>query len=258
MLAGIIKAIIPKAVRHPLHEWIIGIVDKRWFTLRLYLWLLYGETLKGIKVINKDKVSYCYQGHNIIAPTSASHTFAEIFLDEVYEKRFKASGVVVDIGAFIGAFSIKTASYAKEVIAIEPHPEIFEMLKSNCADIPNIKLINKAISSTTGTVRLYLARSAYGNSITNETKRYIEVEAITLDSLLDKPVDFIKIDCEGAELDILKGAIRTLSYPGTKLAIAAYHCLANGKPELPYIVSYLEEKGYKIYTENEYVYAEKR
>ncbi len=258
MLAKILKIIIPKPVRHPIHEFLVSIVDRWWPAFQLYLWLLYGGTLKGVKVIGKGRVLYCYQGHNIIAPTDASHVFREIFFDGVYEKRFKPSGVVVDIGAFVGMFAIKVASYTKEVIAIEPFPEIFEMLKSNCANIPNIKLVNKAISSDTGMVRLYLARSAYGNSITNETKTYVEVEAITLDDLLDKPVDFIKIDTEGAELDILKGATRTLSYPGTKLAIAAYHRLANGEPELPCIVSYLEEKGYEIYIENEFVYAQKR
>jgi len=258
MLAKVIKMIIPKLVSHPIHEFLINITSRWWPLWRLYLLVLFGDTLKGVSQIGGDLAVFNFQGHNIVAPRKSIHIFREIFIEEVYEKRFKASGVVVDIGAFVGMFSVKTALCAKEVIAIEPHPAIFEMLKSNCANLPNVKLVNKAISSNARIVRLYLSRNEYGNSIINKTQRYIEVEAITLDSLLDKPVDFIKIDCEGAELDILKGAIRTLSYPGTKLVIAAYHCLANGELELPYIVSYLEEKGYKIYTENEYVYAEKK
>jgi len=258
MLAKIIKIIIPRPARHSVHEFLISLTSRWWPLYRLYLWLIFGDTLKGVRSIDGNQVVFRYQGHNIIAPRKSVHIFQEVFFDEAYEKRFKASGVVVDIGAFVGMFSVKAALSATEVIAIEPYPATFEMLRSNCANIPNVKLVNKAISSNVGTVRLYLARNEHGNSITNKAKRYIEVEAITLDSLLDKPVDFIKIDAEGAELGILKGATRTLAYPGTKLAIAAYHRLANGELELPHISSYLEEKGYKVYTENEYIYAEKK
>lgn len=258
MLAEILKQIIPRAIAYPVHEWIASQVSKWLPAFQLYLWLLFGGTLKGIRSIDNKRVLYHYKGYDIIAPRNAAHIFKEIFLDEIYEKRFKPSGVVVDVGAFVGMFSIKVALCAKEVIAIEPYPEIFEMLKSNCANIPNVKLVNKAISSSNGRVNLYLARSTYGNSITNKTKTYIEVEAITLDNLLNGPVDFIKIDTEGSELEILKGATRTLSYLGTKLAIAAYHCLDNGEPEYPHIVSFLEKEGYEIYTEKNYIYAERR
>jgi FkbM family methyltransferase len=258
MFARVLKLVIPRAVRHPVHEWVTNQVSKCFPLSQLYLWLLFGKSLEGIKVVDKKNVLYRCSGHNIIAPRNAAHIFKEIFLDEVYEKRFKPSGTVIDIGAFVGMFSIKASLTAKEVIAIEPCPEMYEMLRTNCSNILNIRLVNKAISNKHCVVRLYLARSAYGNSITNKTKTFVAIEAITLDDLVHGPVNFIKIDTEGSELDILEGAPRTLSYPGTKLAIAAYHCLANGEPELPHIVSYLENRGYDVYTENNYVYAEKQ
>ena len=91
-----------------------------------------------------------------------------------------------------------------------------------------------------------------------EKDNYVEVEVTTLDDLLDEPVDFIKMDAEGSEVEILKGAERTLSYPHVKLAIAAYHKLANGELELPYIVSFLEARNYEVHTKDGFVYAEKR
>ena len=257
MLARIIKMVIPDAISYPIHECIARQASRWWPAFRLYLWLLFGGTLKGIRSIDGGRILYNYQGHDIVAPRNAAHIFKEIFFDEIYERRFKPSGVVVDVGAYAGMFAVKAALSAKTVIAIEPCPAMFEILQANCASLPNIKLVNLAVSSKTGRIRLYLARSAYGNSTTNKTKTYVKTTAITLDDLLVKPVDFIKIDTEGAEMEALKGATRTLSHLGTKLAIAAYHHLPNGEPELPHIVEYLQERGYDTHTKDGYVYAER-
>jgi len=106
--------------------------------------------------------------------------------------------------------------------------------------------VRKALSSKSGIARLYLAKGAHSHNIIHKSKTYIEVETTTLDDLVDKPVDYIKIDAEGAEVEILKGAERTLSYPGTKLVIAAYHTLANDELELPHIITHLEARNYKV------------
>jgi len=257
MLAKVAKIILPKRIRGWLGEWSSNRLSSWEPVLRLYFLLLYGKTLKGIRAIDDKNAVYQYKGQDIIIPRSAIFILIEIFLLEVYEKEFKPSGIVVDIGAFVGMFSIKAAFSAKEVIAIEPSPETFKMLKSNCKNMSNIRLVNKALSSNPGITRLYLARDTHSNTTIHKSKTYTEVEATTLDDLVDKPVDFIKIDAEGAELKILKGAERTLSYPGTKLAIAAYHYLANGEPELPYLVSYLKARRFNVYTKGGYVYAKK-
>ena len=260
MLVKIAKKILPERVRAVLGEWLFSQLCRWEPALWLYLLLLYGKTIKGIKATGSNEALYRYKGQDIISPRSAVFILVEVFLLEIYDKKFKPSGTVVDIGAFVGMFSIKAAFSAKEVIAIEPFPEIFKMLENNCKNMPNIKLVRKALSSKSGTARLYLAKGAHSHNIIHESKNYIEVETTTLDELIDKPVDFIKIDAEGSELEILKGAERTLSYPGTKLAIASYHTLANGDPELPYIVSHLEARNYKVYIEKGkgMIYAEKK
>lgn len=261
MLAKVAKIITPEIARKLLGEWSFDRLSSWEPVLQLYLLLLYGKTIKGIKAIDGKDAVYRYNGQDIITPRSAIYALIEIFLLEIYEKEFKPSGVVVDVGAFVGMFSIKAAFSAKEVIAIEPTPETFKMLKSNCKNLPNIKLIQKALWSKAGIVKLYvLPGKQIVNSLARKMKKYVEVEAVTLDSLISKPVDFIKIDAEGAELEILEGAEKTLSYPGTKLAIAAYHHLPNGKPELPFVVSHLEARNYKVHIDKEhkFVYAEKQ
>jgi FkbM family methyltransferase len=218
---------------------------------------LYGRTLDGLKLIDKDTVSYNYKGRDIVAPRNSTKVFMEIFFEEIYEKMFKPSGTVIDIGAYVGMFTVKASFSARKVIAVEPCLETFEMLRNNCKGIPNVELVQKALWSESGTTKLYLQDSTICNSLVCRRNRYVDVETITLDSLVSEPVDFIKMDAEGAELEILKGAERTLSYPGTKLAIAAYHDLPNGEPELPQLVAHLDRRGYKVYTSESYVYAEK-
>ena len=246
MLIKIAKLIMPQTIRGAAGEWLFRKLCSWEPALRLFLLLLYGKTIKGIRATGSNEALYQYKGQDIISPRSAVFILVEIFLLEVYDKKFKPSGVVVDIGAFVGMFSIKASFSAKEVIAIEPFPETFKMLESNCKNVPNIKLVRKALSSKSGIARLYLAKGAHSHNIIHKSKTYIEVETTTLDDLVDKPVDYIKIDAEGAEVEILKGAERTLSYPGTKLVIAAYHTLANDELELPHIITHLEARNYKV------------
>jgi len=64
-------------------------------------------------------------------------------------------------------------------------------------------------------------------------------------------VSFIKIDVEGAELDMLKGAEKTLRNNELFLAIATYHY-----PQEPYeVAKYLRAHGFRIFSDNNYVYA---
>ena len=59
-------------------------------------------------------------------------------------------------------------------------------------------------------------------------------------------------------LEVLQGAMETLKTQGLKLAIASYHSLPDGTPEIPLIVSFLEERGFniiKVKGLREYVYA---
>jgi FkbM family methyltransferase len=135
----------------------------------------------------------------------------------------------VDVGANVGAYSLKIASDYKskgiKVIAIEAHPANYKALCKNI-DInkfTNIHAINKAVSDHKGIVTMYerkfLKRIQPEWYTIHETisghqldKRYsIEVESDTLDAILDNyKVDFIKIDIEGAEVEALKGATNTL------------------------------------------------
>jgi len=72
-----------------------------------------------------------------------------------------------------------------------------------------------------------MAERTIGHSVKRLSARYIEVRAIRLDELVAElgleRVDFVKIDAEGAELEILKGAVNTLARYSPFVVMSAYH-----------------------------------
>ena len=147
-------------------------------------------------------------------------------------KRFtpKEGDIVVDIGAHIGLYTIissKRVGTKGKVVAIEAHPGNFEMLTSNIKlnQLTNIIPLNYAVYSKETKLKLYLPSGESGftkyNTIMpnwiNTQEKFVEVNANTLDYLLQlnkirqEEVNWIKIDVEGAEFEVLKGATNVLS-----------------------------------------------
>ena len=121
----------------------------------------------------------------------------------------------VDIGANIGFMTAYFGANWSQVTAFEPTPDIFKCLQKNC-NKSNITLINKALSDTEKNVLFATSGKSEINQIVSDTqflKRYwnhITVPAVTLDSLNLLDIDIIKIDVEGHELAVVKGAEQTI------------------------------------------------
>lgn len=150
-------------------------------------------------------------------------------------------------------------------MAIEPEPANLVLLRENMAlnRIHNVLVVDKAVSNYKGKAKLYLSRFPTGHSLFTPriypsgdnvaTGKSIEVGTDSLDNIVSElglsRVDFITIDAEGSELEILKGARRTLStYPNIKLVTAAYHYVQDGSPELPQMKLFLESIGFTVHT----------
>lgn len=143
--------------------------------------------------------------------------------------RSKEGDIVVDVGAHIGKYTIiasKMVGSKGKVIAIEAHPVNYDILKQNIElnKLSNVIALNYAVHSQETMVKLYEPGQEEGFTIYNtimtdrislNNQKYIEVKANTLDSLLfengTKEVNWIKIDVEGAEYEVLKGATEVLS-----------------------------------------------
>jgi FkbM family methyltransferase len=123
--------------------------------------------------------------------------------------------LVVDIGANVGVFSTYAAKQTKnKVYAFEPYPDNFETLVKNISrnNLNNIQPQSYAISAYSGIVKLYVAKNKAGNLLFNRNiegkmDEHIEVKSLTLQKAMDlnhiKHIDFLKMDCEGAEFGII-------------------------------------------------------
>jgi FkbM family methyltransferase len=166
----------------------------------------------------------CYQvyGHDFfIEPASAQFANA-VFQDEYQIKALRPHNVrtVMDIGAHVGSFTVMCHQFwpNARIVAVEPHPESFELLVRNTSHIPkeNLTLINAAITKESGRCTLsspvsHSRVSEYVPEIwENLQPRHsdfgLQVDSIStqdlwqlLDNLGIDEIDLLKLDCEGAE-----------------------------------------------------------
>jgi FkbM family methyltransferase len=171
------------------------------------------------------------------------HT-AEIFLTKPYGFQFD-NKIIIDVGMSAGESSIFFAKHgAKLVIGLEPVVDSFELAKENI--MLNglegvVKPINLALSSREGELSLgFWPRSLY--AISGPTDHQVHpinliAKATTIQSIYRnmgvERIDFIKMDCEGCEYDVL-GSISEEILDRVNEILLEYH---DGPHELPRILS---------------------
>jgi FkbM family methyltransferase len=134
----------------------------------------------------------------------------------------RGGGVLIDIGANVGLYSLAAGLFFDEVHAIEPAPGIFRRLARNVelSDASNVTAANLAMSDHQDTLEFWECEGHGGMSrvISRPTNRSIHVRATTLDAYVEeynvREVDFIKIDVECHEVPVFRGARRTLERDG--------------------------------------------
>jgi FkbM family methyltransferase len=182
----------------------------------------------------------------------------------------KEGDIVVDIGAHMGRYTIissKRVGANGKVVAIEAHPGNFEMLKSNIKlnQLTNVIPLNYAAYSKETKINLYLPEVESGYTIYNTIMsnrartedKFVEVSANTLDYLLQlneiTDVNWVKIDVEGAEFEVLKGASNVLSKSKDIALLIEVH----GKDTYEPIIESLRSYNFKIDFEKTYENGEK-
>lgn len=128
-----------------------------------------------------------------------------------------ATGAYVDVGASTGWFAIPIAKRGYRVLAFECNARSLQRLKDNCALNDVYMTIHPvAVTDRIGTAIFThnprLPLTSGGSLEYVPANRASEaVPCATLDSLIDEPVSFIKIDVEGHELAVLRGAERVIA-----------------------------------------------
>ncbi|HET6373089.1 MAG TPA: FkbM family methyltransferase [Candidatus Polarisedimenticolia bacterium] len=166
------------------------------------------------------------------------------FLDRIINKR----EIGIDVGANDGLYSYNMSRLFKRVYSFEVNEALTKELEAY--NPGNIETITKGLSSKAGSAVLHIPM-LHGRPLTGwgslsledlpatEKRLTKEVEICTLDSLNIKPVSFIKIDVEGHEMEVLRGAAQTLKRDRPRVLIEI-------RPRnLDEVYSYFADLGYR-------------
>jgi len=146
--------------------------------------------------------------------------------------------VIIDVGAHIGLFALFASQFCKngKIFCYEPIKENYKILIENIEmnQIQNIFPNNLAVTKKTSRVKIFLNDDQSGHSMFIQNKNFVEVDSKSLsDIFIDngiKECDFLKLDCEGAEYEIVESLSSDLFTKINKTAIE-YH-MVDTKPEL--------------------------
>ncbi len=155
----------------------------------------------------------------------AFQTYVEVWLDRVYHQgvvQVQPGDVVVDVGANYGFFSLFAWSQkASRVVAVEPFPPTYECLRQNTQKFSSIQTLPVAVGAKSARGTMYPSRVSGSNFLTqneswvegsenikpvNATR--FEVQILTWPEILEQgqitKIDFLKVDCEGGEVDLFQ------------------------------------------------------
>ncbi len=172
--------------------------------------------------------------------------------DQYHIKNFiKEGSVIIDAGANIGIFSIFASILmpTSKIFAFEPVREIYDVLVKNVKGYTNVDTHNLALGDKTGEGEIIIdkdksIRSRLIDSEMNSrapiSRGASEIVGLTtIDGFAEKNkvsrIDFIKIDAEGYERQIIKGAELIIKKFSPVIAVSAYH-LVDDKEKIPALI----------------------
>lgn len=210
------------------------------------------KTNSGLKVITRSKTNDINEA--VVVLSGKEYPEKILGLSDI---KFP---VVIDAGAHIGTFSLlcKLINPKTNIFAIEPHPDNLEILKQNLVinKANNIQIIPYALSDKKETTKLWFKTNKYDGATvqqgSTQNKSFVEVKTITLKEIaMDKKIDILKMDIEGAEYEILKKEAPRLSQRVNKLVLEyhdKYH--QDGRNVL---VKLLKKNGFQLFYESGHI-----
>lgn len=232
-----------RSARHPLKQKVLG---RYWsvFCSRPW-WIRYGDD----QVILTNLHDYIQQ---------------KIFFDGYYESELvewlraelRPADVFWDVGANIGAMTLVASPCCRTVIAFEPEPRTLEHLRVNLAanKLQNVVIHDLALSDREGTVEMCPGPNSNTgmNSIcrTVSDRPTIPIRTVRADTLIVRdgvpPPNVMKIDVEGAEELVFRGAPELLASPDLRAVVFEAQDDGRQTPTNPGLVTTLEGYGFRV------------
>ena len=187
--------------------------------------------------------------------------FTEVWINQCYLPSgfdVAVGDTVIDIGANVGLFTLWAASRHPKVnvIAIEPSPRMCQFLHRNisASKLRNVTVVQSASGGQTGEATLYsrgteVLNSLYCHDVSgSKFLPLARTEVVTLDEVFDRygvrTCHFLKLDCEGAEYEILLNARQATFEKIQKISMEYHIGLNEHTPEE--LVHFLESKGFHV------------
>jgi len=197
-----------------------------------------------------------FLGHTIKIVDSASFASMkrELFDHEIYKFiADKKDPYIVDCGANIGLSIIyfKRLYPDAKIIAFEPDKNIFNVLRDNITifGFSDVTLLDKGVWNKEGVLQFYAEGADGGRIATNDdTSNLIKIKTTRLREYLQHPVDFLKIDIEGAETEVLGDCCDLLDH--VKNIFVEYHSFNKKQQTLDRILKILTDAGFRYYIQS--------
>lgn len=249
-LKRVIKYIYNKTIPRPIRGFLDILINERSIVYPSKgEWLVFDI----LKFQNKRKLPVLTENINNVRQATEEH---QKIMEKIYTKEnfveLEDGDVVVEVGAHIGGFTIAASDKAEKIVAIDPNSSISDSLNFNTKDKTNVEIVPKAAWNEKTQLKINQSLYPNDNSILtpdeNDLDSFFIVEADTIPNICKdkeiKKIDFLKIEAEGVEPEILESAlegqisISKISIDGT--------AERNGEPTTRQVEELLREYNYEI------------
>lgn len=195
-----------------------------------------------------------------------SQIYHEIFIEKIYSCQLGNNPTIIDAGANIGLSTIffKIKFPDAKIIAFEPHPDTFKLLKLNIEknEIKNVEIHNVALSGKEETIKFFsssdMPLADIGMSTIKQHVEYfhlkkgntieINVPSKKLSTFIEDKVDLLKLDIEGSECEVISELDVLLSKINNIIMEYHYHYTYSNNPLSKIIQNLIENSHiYKIF-----------
>src|SRR6185312_5849181 len=176
--------------------------------------------------------------------------YKDVFVHGIY--RFasdRPDPLIIDGGGNMGisVLGFRHDHPESRIIAFEPDPQIFELLRSNLerndAD-RNVRLVMSGLGAEEGSAIFEADGSAGGRVNESAGKATVHIERLS--PYLHEPVDFLKLNIEGQELPVLRECAAAGALQNVRRMVVEYHAWAGAPQELGDLLNLLAAQGFRF------------
>lgn len=208
--------------------------------------------LKHLPVSSQNSIQLFGRRFYFSNPLELMNVLEEIFEEQLYKQELPENAYILDCGANIGMSLIylKQLCPSAEIVAFEPDETNLKLLQKNINSygLDKISLQAAAVWKSDGFLNFFSEGTMSSKIIDgsgNGGESVIQVKSVRLKQWLNRPVDFLKLDIEGAEFEVLVDIAEDLKC--VRHLFVEYHGLMNQTEKLTSILQIIEKAGFQLY-----------